>query len=195
VRDMRKGTLFSVFICAILVLGAGCSRKDVVSLNEERAIPLQPVVQKKEGGLQLQSPAFADGGTMPEMFTCRGHDFSPPLTISGASVETMSFVLIMEDRDKPAGSFVHWILYNIPPDTTFIAEGDVPPGSLGQGSDGKMSYKGPCPPKGEMHQYRFELLAMDATLALPEGLTKSELIDKLENHVLERDELTVSFVY
>jgi Raf kinase inhibitor-like YbhB/YbcL family protein len=135
--------------------------------------------------LRLTSPVFADNAAIPAKYTCRGQNISPPLVISGVPNSTKSLVLILHDPDAPSGDFVHWVVWNIPPGTTAIAEGALPSGAkLGMTSFGKTAYGGPCPPSG-MHHYIFELFALRSALDLPAGANRDELL-KAMNRSEER---------
>lgn len=146
--------------------------------------------------MRLTSPVFEDGGDMPSQYTCDGDNISPPLTISGVPESTISLALVMDDPDaiKPAGKvWDHWIVFNIPPDTTEIPEREEPEGMQGKTSFGKMGYGGPCPPDGR-HNYIFKLYALDAELGLKEGATKKELEKAMQGHIIEQVKLTGSYV-
>lgn len=132
--------------------------------------------------------AFADGGAIPRLHTCDGADLSPALEWSGEPAETKSFVLILDDPDAPAGTWNHWLLYDIPAETHSIAQG-FKPGQLGlSGANdfGRLGYGGPCPPKGHgPHRYFFKLYATGATkLGLRDGARRAALDRALQAHVL-----------
>jgi len=133
--------------------------------------------------MKLTSSAFEDGGDIPAKYTCDGADVSPPLQISGVPGEARSLALVMDDPDAPRGTFDHWVVWNIPPDTTVIPEGASPRGVVGRNDFGKTAYGGPCPPSGT-HTYRFKLYALDAMLELPAGSTKKDLEGAMKGHVL-----------
>jgi Raf kinase inhibitor-like YbhB/YbcL family protein len=136
---------------------------------------------------KLITNAFADGGWIPELYSCEGADISPSLEWSGEPPETRSFALIVEDPDAPAGTWHHWLLYDIPPKIHNLAQG-YKPNSLGvSGANvfGKPGYGGPCPPKGGPHRYFFKLHALDVhTLGLPPGVKAAELQQAIKGHVL-----------
>lgn len=143
--------------------------------------------------MKLASPAFPHNGKIPATYTCDGADINPPLTMSDVPPDARSLVLIVDDPDVPKrlkadGVWDHWIVYNIPPLTTEIIEGEPPIGVVGVGSGGKMEYEGPCPPNGE-HRYFFKLFALDNELPLPPGATKHEVMKAMEGHILARAEL------
>jgi Raf kinase inhibitor-like YbhB/YbcL family protein len=137
---------------------------------------------------QLFSSAFADGGSIPDLHTCRGADVSPSLEWSGEPAGTRSFVLVVDDPDAPAGTWTHWLLFDIPPGVHTLAQG-YKPGSLGlSGANdfGKQGYGGPSPPKGHgPHRYYFKLYALDVeTLGLSPGVTAHALLRALKGHIL-----------
>lgn len=139
--------------------------------------------------MQLTSPAFENDGPIPKEYTCQGKNVNPPLAISEVPAEAKSLVLVMTDPDAPRGTFIHWTVWNIPTDTTAIAEDSVPAGAVeGATSKGKPGYLGPCPPDGE-HRYRFILIALDTTLDLPPTTTDDQLQAAGSGHVVERTEL------
>ena len=137
---------------------------------------------------QIFSSAFADGGWIPDLFTCQGADVSPPLEWAGEPPETRSFALFMDDPDAPGGVWVHWLLYDIAPRVHNLAQGQKP-GSLGvsgKNSWDKPGYGGPCPPKGHgPHRYFFRLYALDVqTLGLAPGAGRDQLPHALKGHIL-----------
>lgn len=143
--------------------------------------------------MKLTSPAFAHNGTIPAKYTCDGANVNPPLVIADVPSEARTLVLIVDDPDVPKrlkadGVWDHWIVYNIPPLTNEVMEGEPPIGVLGLGSGGETEYRGPCPPDRE-HRYFFRLFAVDAELPLPAGATKHEVMKAIEGHILARAEL------
>tara|TARA_Y100000310_G_C20588826_1_gene766881 strand:+ start:383 stop:901 length:519 start_codon:yes stop_codon:yes gene_type:complete len=141
--------------------------------------------------MKLSSSAFEDNGNIPSKHTCDGEDISPQLSIEEIPEGAKSLVLIMDDPDavKPAGKvWDHWIIFNIPPETKEVSEGQEPQGTHGIGTSGNKKYHGPCPPDGE-HSYFFKLYALDVELSLEEGATKPEIEKAMEWHILEQTEL------
>ena len=141
--------------------------------------------------MKLTSSAFQHDRKIPRKHTCDGTDLNPQLSISGVPPETKSLVLIMDDPDaiKPAGKvWDHWIVFNIPPTTTEIPEGEEPAGLHGKGTSNNLKYHGPCPPDAE-HRYYFKLYALDSMLSLPEGVTKKQVEDAMKRHILTQTEL------
>ena len=122
--------------------------------------------------LTITSPAFSPNGKIPSKCTCDGDDLSPPLAWTGAPAGTKTFALICDDPDAPAGTWVHWVLWNIPADTIALPEGVRPVDRLpdgtrqGETSFHRIGYGGPCPPSGT-HHYYFKLYALDMLLDLP----------------------------
>ena len=143
--------------------------------------------------MQLTSPAFENGGVIPERYTCDGENISPELRISGVPEGAKTLALIMEDPDVPTnvredGMWNHWVVFNIPPEISVIAEGEEPAGVRGVTTSGALRYGGPCPPDRE-HRYFFYLYALDTALNLSEGTTKEEVLAAMEGHVLAKAEL------
>jgi len=144
----------------------------------------------------LSSSAFADGGTIPKLFTCDDRDLSPSMEWEGAPAGTISFALICDDPDAPGGSWVHWVLYNIPAETRRLPQGlaareSLAAGSLQGPSDfGRPGYGGPCPPPGRPHRYVFTLYALNLAPNLAPGLAKPGLLRAMAGHILAQTELT-----
>ncbi|MFQ5952284.1 MAG: YbhB/YbcL family Raf kinase inhibitor-like protein [Candidatus Omnitrophota bacterium] len=145
--------------------------------------------------LELRSDAFEDGEFIPERYTCKGEDVSPSLSWSGVPKGTKSFVLIMDDPDAPFGTWIHWVIYNIPADTTSFEEG-VPnelvlEGGMKQGINSwrRAGYGGPCPPPGPAHRYIFKLYAVDTVPDLLPAATKRAVLQAIQGHILEMAQL------
>ena len=129
-----------------------------------------------------------ESGVIPEKYTCDGESINPPLVISGVPGEAGSLALIMEDIDVPRtirmdGKWDHWLVWNIPPETTGIEDGVPPPGIFGMNTGGNIGYAPPCPPDGT-HRYVFKLFALSKMLTLPEGSNKEELLYAMEGKIL-----------
>lgn len=143
---------------------------------------------------QLQSPAFQSGGKIPQKHTCEGEDLSPPLIWTDPPAGTKSFALISDDPDAPMGTWVHWVLYNLPPETKELAEGmsqaETLPSGARQGMSDfrKVGYGGPCPPPGKPHRYYFKLYALDTVLDLPPRATKADFLVAASSHILAQAE-------
>ena len=142
----------------------------------------------------LQSSAFQNGGSIPKKFTCEAADVSPELTWSGVPEKTQSFALIADDPDAPMGTWVHWVIYDLPPNAAKLAEGvpkqeQAASGAQVKNSSGKIGYGGPCPPPGKPHRYFFKLYALDSKLNLKPGARKPEVEAAMKGHVLAQAEL------
>ena len=138
--------------------------------------------------MKLTSSVFANNGAIPSEFTCDGDDISPHLSISDVPKNAKSLALIMDDPDAPVGIFIHWVVWNIPPDTKEISKGEEPRGVQGMTSFRRQGYGGPCPPSGT-HRYFFKLYALDAELNLPEGSTKHDLENAMQSHIIAQAQL------
>ena len=141
----------------------------------------------------IRSPAFQNEHPVPSKYTCDGENISPPLAFDNIPDKTASLVLIIEDPDVPThiredGMWNHWILFNIPPETGRIGEGEQPMGTRGLTTKGELLYGGPCPPDRE-HRYFFKVYALDTILKLPEGSTKEEVLENMKGHILSTGEL------
>lgn len=137
--------------------------------------------------MKLSSNAFNDSELIPVKYTCQGLDVSPPLEISGIPEETESLALILVDPDAPSGKFVHWIVYNIPPEVSGLEENLEKTGKLtngilqGTNDFGRTGYSGPCPGTG-IHRYYFKLYALDTVLDLKPGVRETDLLKVLFHH-------------
>jgi Raf kinase inhibitor-like YbhB/YbcL family protein len=154
------------------------------------AILLTAIAAFAAGGarMKITSSAFQEGGNIPSKFTCDGSDTSPPLQITGAPAEAKSLVLIADDPDAPGGLFTHWLVWNIPPRTSSIAEGSAPKGVQGTNDFGNPGYRGPCPPPG-VHRYSFKVFALDRELDLRSGAKRSQVDAAMKGHVVAQGEL------
>jgi Raf kinase inhibitor-like YbhB/YbcL family protein len=158
----------------------------------------EPMAEIEEGdqamGFILTSTTFDEGDPIPKEFSCDGEDISPPLQWTNPPQGTISFALIADDPDAPVGTWVHWVLYNLPADTrslpaAFPLDAEFPDGSRsGENSWGRLGYGGPCPPGGT-HRYFFKLYALDLILDIAAGATKEQLLHAMEGHILAESEL------
>ena len=145
--------------------------------------------EKPANKMSITSSAFQDQGDIPSIYTCDGEDIHPPLEFHGIPNDTVSLVLIMDDPD--AGYFTHWIIWNIPPNTTGFKEGENLSYPEGVNDFGFIGYGGPCPPKnGGKHHYKFTLYALDTTIDLPRGATREQVDSKIKGHIIDKAELT-----
>ena len=145
-------------------------------------------------GFEMNSSAFQENGAIPKKYTCEGGDLSPPLTWVNPPQGTKSFALICDDPDAPVGTWVHWVLYDLPPKTRDLPEGMPLDETLASGAKQgltdfrRVGYGGPCPPPGTYHRYYFKLYALDTQLNLPK-LTKNKLIEAMKGHILAEAQL------
>ena len=154
------------------------------------------------GSFGFATASFDDGGTVPDKYTCSGADVSPPLSIDGTPDDAAALAIVVDDPDAPSGVFTHWLLWNLPPDTTAIAEG-VPAaktvddlGGARQGTNdfGEIGYRGPCPPKSDgAHTYRFKLFALDSTLDVDPGAKAGAINDAIDGHRVAKAQFSGEF--
>jgi len=176
---MRK-TLYLLLLLTLLFVYPG--------LDESRA---QMKGVKK---MEIKSVAFKHGARIPSKHTCDGMDVSPPLEWANAPAGTKNFALICDDPDAPMGTWVHWVIYDIPASTMNLPEKVPPLKELNNGAKQGMSdfrtigYGGPCPPSGE-HRYFFKLYALDGPTGLKPGAAKSQLVESMKGHILGEAEL------
>ena len=170
--------------------------------DEQTALSSAPAPRN----FMLMSSEFGEGESIPSKYTCDqpaqagDTQISPPLSIDGVPTETKSLVLIMEDRDLPKnlvrdGIFLHWVLFNIPPQTSEIAAG-ASVGIAGTSGNGVAGYMGPCPPpqyEPREHTYHFDLYALDASLDLPEGARVEDVRASMEGRVIQQTTLTGTY--
>jgi len=149
---------------------------------------LPRIIPNQSGAMKIESPAFQNNEKLPPAYTCDGRGINPPLHLSGMPHDTKSMVLIVDDPDATIGTFDHWLLWNIPPETTAIIEGQIPQGVVGENSIGKNDYMPPCPPSGE-HRYTFKIYALDTLLAIPPSSTVKTVEKAMEGHVLDSAKL------
>lgn len=139
--------------------------------------------------MELSSAAFKNGASIPKQFTCDGPNISPPLQWSGVPENSKSLALLVDDPDAPRGNWVHWILFNIPPDTSALPENikkmrTIPNGARqGMNDFREIGYGGPCPPGGK-HRYFFRLYALDAELTAEPGVSRASLERAMQGHIV-----------
>lgn len=145
--------------------------------------------------IQLESVGFTEGAAIPTKYTCDGANVSPPLKWSNVPQGVKSLALIADDPDAPAGTWVHWVLYSVPPSVTELPEGVTAAKTVldkakqGTNDFRKIGYGGPCPPRGNPHRYFFKIYALDTELTLDAGATKSDLTQAMEGHILAQGQL------
>jgi len=148
-----------------------------------------------EMSIKVTSEAFEDGGLIPVKYTCDGEDISPALSWGPLPADTKSVAVIVDDPDAPMGTFVHWVLYNLPADTTELAAGveaeETHEDGTRQGVNdfGDIGYGGPCPPKGKPHRYYFKVYAVDVVVDTTHVEDKESLLKRIDGHILAKGEL------
>jgi len=181
--DMFRKVCVLVVVCVVLC----CSCKKNEKEGPEGG-------EKQMADIGLESSVFSQNGMIPSKYTCDGQDISPPLSWAAVPDGTTSIALIADDPDAPLGTFVHWVLFNLPGDKGELSE-NVPkektlPEGAAQGINGfrKVGYGGPCPPSGA-HRYYFKMYALDKKLELEPGANKPELLAAMEGHILGKGKL------
>jgi len=180
---MKKVAIFFLIIILILFVSA------CVPIQQKAPV-YQMNLNLNNTFMKLISSAFKQGENIPSQYTCDGANVNPPLQISDLPANTQSLALIMDDPDAPIGTFIHWLVWNIDPQTTEIKENSVPSGATqGTTSFGHTGYGGPCPPSGS-HHYFFKLYALDTMLDLTPNAGKDNLEQAMQNHILGHTELS-----
>jgi len=163
-----------------------------VYITNRVIVPTRNILTQ-EREMKLTSPAFQNGESIPQKYTCQGENINPPLLIEEVPEGAVSLVLIMDDPDVPSHirtdcMYDHWVLFNLPSDLSLIEEDSLPPCTVGKSTDGKNTYIGPCPPDRE-HRYFFKLYALDRQLPLKEGASKREVEQAMQGHILAHTHL------
>jgi len=177
-------------LAVAIPVGCGGPRTETPGLREPDDKGIQT--------LEFSTPAFEDGGEIPNVYSCFGTDYSPELNWSKGPEGTRTFALIVDDPADPDKIFTHWILYDIPSDITSLAEGITLDGQLenmavqGRNSFGKLGWKGPCPQTNEVHHYRFTIYALDTALNLP-GASGEQVLDAMKGHILAKGQFTGTY--
>jgi Raf kinase inhibitor-like YbhB/YbcL family protein len=186
----RNCTRLAGVIAATAALCAACATP--ASKPEPKA---DPKTEATPMALEIKSSAFSQGQPIPARYTCDGDDVSPALTWSAGPQPTVSYAIICDDPDAPAGTWTHWVIYAIPAGTTSLPEAvpksdSLPGGALqGKSSFNRIGYGGPCPPPGKPHRYFFKLYALDVDIKSEPGVTSSQLNAKMKGHILAQGEL------
>jgi Raf kinase inhibitor-like YbhB/YbcL family protein len=172
-----------IYLLAATAVFNGCSIK-------EPGLP-----KEGEMSLMISSPAFIEGGTIPQKYTCDGQNLSPQLNWSGIPQGTKNLALIVDDPDAPIGIFVHWVLFGMDGSLKGLSEGVPPNPSISgvglQGINGfrNTRYDGPCPPRGGAHRYFFKLYALDTAITLKPGASKADLEKAMQGHILAQGQV------
>lgn len=201
--------LYAIFLLALL---AACNPQDTstaperlprednsASTNTPAAVTATSAPVPTAPPLEISSSGFAQGEVIPDRYACTGENLSPELSWGEPPADTQSLALIFDDPDAPGGSWVHWVVFNMPADQQTLPEGvaplaEHPDGSIsGSNSWGELGYGGPCPPQGSTHQYIFALYALDTELSLGVGASKQELLAAMQGHILAETEISGLF--
>jgi len=196
---MSRRAVLPLVILSVALAANGCGPASSPASGPIVATPagVSPAASEQGGQaapFELTSTAFAPGEAIPQQYTCDGQDVSPPLAWSDPPPGTQSFALIADDPDAPVGTWVHWVLYNLPAEARTLPEAIPADAELADGSrhgdNGwrRPGYGGPCPPKGT-HRYFFRLYALDTPLDLAAGASNKQVLQALEGHVLAQAEL------
>ncbi len=184
-----KKSFIIFFAAAVFVMILFIAWRQRLSGNVQQAIPA-PTESVNTESLTIRSSAFGPGGEIPVNYTCDGNDARPALTISGIPADTKTLGIVMYDPDAPGGTFVHWVAWNIPPETREIPEGPLNPAIMeGTTSFQSVGYLGPCPPSGT-HRYVWRLYALRTVLSLDSKTTREGLETAINTYVITQTELT-----
>jgi Raf kinase inhibitor-like YbhB/YbcL family protein len=175
---MSKKIGWLVWVGIIMIL-AGCKHQEFTPASEGDV----------NMSIQIRSTAFSEGDTIPRIYTCDDQNVSPPLGWTGVPTGTVSLALIMDDPDAPSGTWVHWVLYNLPAETSNLEQGKTGLGTDGKNDFSKLGYGGPCPPRGSNHRYYVKVYALDIMLDLRAGATKAEVESAMRGHILAQGQL------
>jgi len=177
----KKG-LFLALTTGVAFLGVLLTTASVLAPNTHRK-------------MTVSSTGFRDGEPIPRQYTCDGQNISPVIAWSGAPNQTASFVLIVDDPDAPSGVWTHWIVFDLPPNTTELPENaaSAAGGKQGKNDFKNASYNGPCPPVGKVHRYFFKVFALDAMLNLPAGASRTEVESAMAKHILAQGQLVGTY--
>ncbi|MEJ2446468.1 MAG: YbhB/YbcL family Raf kinase inhibitor-like protein [Anaerolineales bacterium] len=199
----RSAQMLCLVILGVIILGACVPNPEPAEVigptGSENALSAgendQPEKESNPNGegeipmeMALTSPSFNNGEPIPAQFTCDGEDISPDLDWFGTPSDTVSLALIMDDPDAPVGTWVHWVIYDLPFDVSGLRQGMDHSGTDGLNSWNETGYGGPCPPSGT-HRYYFKIYALDTELKLNPGADKETLLAAMEGHVIGQAEL------
>ncbi len=182
----QAGKIITAFAVALFLTMPGCRAQNGDPKKEEAKMPAS------NDKIEMKSDAFQSGELIPQKYTCDGADVSPSLSWGKIPPNTKELILICDDPDAPMGTWVHWVVYGISPETTGLPENakDTTAGLMqGKSSFGKTGYGGPCPPKGKPHRYFFKLYAVDKTTGLKPGSSKADVMKSIDGHILAQGEL------
>jgi Raf kinase inhibitor-like YbhB/YbcL family protein len=188
--DLKGSLMHKIFYTVVILPILFCSYEK----KEKPGILKEPEKGVEKMTIKITSSAFAQGGMIPSKYTADGQNISPPLKWEGVPDGTASIALICDDPDAPMGTWVHWVMWNIPPDKKELPENIPPDQKLSDGSIQGITdfrrpgYGGPAPPSGT-HRYYFKIYALNTKLDLPTNSTKVQLLKAMESHILAEGEL------
>jgi Raf kinase inhibitor-like YbhB/YbcL family protein len=180
---MTRRQIISIFIIA----AAGVAVTAFFMLRSaSRIAPRTESSSANQENMKITSSAFGHNQPIPPQYTCDGADMNPPLSVFDVPQGTKSLVLIVDDPDAPTGDWVHWLVWNIDPSVTGIAENSVPSGGVEGTTDfNRTGWGGPCPPSGT-HRYHFKIFALDAVLDLDPSARKADLERAMQGRILDQ---------
>ena len=180
---MKKAVIIGIII-AVIILAK-------IFLSASKNKTPTPLTQNSTQSMLISSPSFDNNTKIPPKFTCDGGNINPELQIHNVPPEAKSLAIIMDDPDAPSGTFTHWLVWNINPQTEVIKQESIPPGSIeGKNSAGKIGYTGPCPPDGKLHRYFFKLYALNNSIIETENIRdKADLESVIDKLLIEKTEL------
>lgn len=187
----RKPKAITLLLLMMLLVVTGCATRPQVSAQNSAPTSTP---QSTNVSIKLTSTAFKEGEPIPRQYTCDGVNVSPSFEWSGVPKPAKTLAIVADDPDAPAGTWVHWVVYNLPADNIGMVE-NLPAtenlkagGFQGKNDFGKIGYGGPCPPSGT-HRYFFKIYALDSELPLKAGATKAEVEKAMEGHVVSQGQL------
>lgn len=168
-------------ICLVTVMGFGCNTESQISIDNTNL--------SNSNIMKISSAVFENNSAIPDKFTCDGANINPPLNFENVPAGTKSLALLVDDPDAPAGTWTHWLLYNIDPSISSINENSVPSGAMqGTTSFGTAKWGGPCPPSG-IHRYFFKLFALDIVLDTNLIINATKFSELINGHIIGNAEL------
>src|SRR5262245_11227209 len=180
-----RAALATVTACCLIALASGCDDSDPDGTTQTtRSIP---------STIRVSSSVFEDGDPIPPGYSCDGTNSSPPLEWSHVPDDAAALALVVSDPDAPSGTFYHWIVMDLPADTTGLELGATPDGVVAQNSTGLSAYMGPCPPSGTTHHYQFTVYALDKKTGLTEGAATTDALDAIHGAAVAQGTLVGTF--
>ncbi|MGA2668614.1 MAG: YbhB/YbcL family Raf kinase inhibitor-like protein [Ignavibacteria bacterium] len=186
--------IYLLIIPVLVFLSCGTKEQNVSTKTNPEKKVVSGTKEKKDMSINITSVTFDEGGLIPSKYTCDDQNMSPPLSLSSVPDTAKSLALICDDPDAPSGTWVHWVMYNIPPQTKELPEGipakkELPDGTKqGLNDFHDIGYGGPCPPGGT-HRYFFKIYALDTELKAGSDITKQDLLDMMKDHILAQGQL------